>query len=146
MSIMDGKVFLIKSDTDYAMRMLVFLALTDAASPVTAAVLVEGQNIPVDFAYKILQKLRRAKILKSFKGVNGGFSLAKNPCDISLLEVVDAVQGRIIIRPCLLDDDNCVTAKPCPVSYKLQKLQQNLDDEMRGITLAEIIQVKQSIC
>jgi Rrf2 family protein len=99
---MDGKVFLIKSDTDYAMRMLVFLALTDAASPVTAAVLVEGQNIPVGFAYKILQKLRRAKILKSFKGVNGGFSLAKQACDISLLDVVEAVQGRIIIRPCLL--------------------------------------------
>ena len=142
MSIMDGKVFLIKSDTDYAMRMLVSLALIEGNSPVTAVDLTEGQNIPVDFAYKILQKLRRANIIKSFKGVNGGFSLAKKPCDLSLLDVVDAVQGRIIIRPCLLDDDNCVTAKPCPVSYKLQKLQKTLDNEMHNITLANIIQVK----
>ena len=142
MSIMDGKVFLIKSDTDYAMRMLVSLALREGNSPVTAADLTEGQNIPVDFAYKILQKLRRANIIKSFKGVNGGFSLAKKPCDISLLDVVYAVQWRIIIRPCLLDDDNCVTAKPCPVSYKLQKLQKTLDNEMHNITLANIIQVK----
>ena len=110
LSIMDGKVFLIKSDTDYAMRMLVSLALREGNSPVTAADLTEGQNIPVDFAYKILQKLRRANIIKSFKGVNGGFSLAKKPCDISLLDVVDAVQGRILLRHCLIDDDNCVTA------------------------------------
>ena len=54
---MDRKVFLIKSDTDYAMRMLVNLALRKKSVPVTAAVLIEGQNVPVDFAYKILQKL-----------------------------------------------------------------------------------------
>ncbi|MDD4923629.1 MAG: Rrf2 family transcriptional regulator [Dehalococcoidales bacterium] len=143
---MDKKVFLIKSDTDYAMRMLVCLALQRESVPVTAAVLVEGQDIPVDFAYKILQKLRRVKIIESFKGVNGGFLLAREPDKISLLEVIEAVQGRIVIRPCLLDDDNCVTAKPCPVSYKLQKLQEILDSEMQGITLAQIIQVKQSIC
>ncbi len=143
---MDRQVFLIKSDTDYAMRMLVNLALRDKSIPVTAAVLVEGQNIPVDFAYKILQKLRRAKMLKSFKGVNGGFLLAKEPEEINLLDVIESVQGSIIIRPCLLDDDNCVTAKPCPVSYKLQKLQETLDNEMKGITLAQIIQVKRSIC
>jgi Rrf2 family protein len=143
---MDNKVYLIKSDTDYALRMLVNLALRNDAGPVTAAVLVDGQNVPVDFAYKILQKLCRAKILNSFKGVNGGFVLAKKPEAISLLDVIEAVQGRIIIRPCLLGDENCVSAKPCPVSAKLQKLQETLDSEMQGITLAQIIQVKQSIC
>lgn len=142
---MDKKVYLIKSDTDYAMRMLVNLALRSDSGPVTAAVLVEGQNVPVDFAYKILQKLRRAKILNSFKGVNGGFVLAKKPEAISLLDVIEAVQGRLIIRPCLLGDDHCVSAKPCPVSVKLQKLQETFDNEMRGITLAKIIQVKQNI-
>ena len=143
---MDKKVFLIKSDTDYAMRMLVNLALREESTPVTAAVLVEGQNIPVDFAYKILQKLCRAKILESFKGLNGGFLLARELEEVNLLEVIEAVQGRIIIRPCLLDDDSCVAAKTCLVSYKLQKLQETLDNEIKGITLAQIIQVKRSIC
>ncbi len=145
MSIMDNKVYLIKSDTDYALRMLVNLALRNDAGPVTAAVLVDGQNVPVDFAYKILQKLRRAKILNSFKGVNGGFVLAKKPEEISLADIIEAVQGRLIIRPCLLGDDHCVSAKPCPVSIKLQKLQETLDNEIRGITLAKIIGIKFSI-
>ena len=100
----------------------------------------------MDFAYKILQKLRRANIIKSFKGVNGGFSLAKKPCDISLLDVVDAVQGRIIIRPVCLMMITVSRQKPCPVSYKLQKLQKTLDNEMHNITLANIIQVKRALC
>jgi len=141
---MDRKVFLIKSDTDYAMRMLVNLASRNDYTPATASFLVEGQNIPVDFAYKILQKLRRAGILKSFKGVNGGFVLAKEPDRISLLQVVEAVQGRVIIRPCLLGDDNCTSKKPCPVSLKLQKLQATFDNEMQSITLAGILRVKKS--
>jgi Rrf2 family protein len=141
---MDKKVFLIKSDTDYAMRMLINLALRGDSTPVTASILVEGQNIPVDFAYKILQKLRRAGLLKSYKGVNGGFILAKEPDQISLLQVVEAVQGHMTIRPCLLGDDNCTSEKPCPVSLKLQKLQENFDSEMHGITLAEILRIKKS--
>jgi Rrf2 family transcriptional regulator, iron-sulfur cluster assembly transcription factor len=143
---MDKKVFLIKSDTDYAMRMLVYLALKGESEPVPAGVLVEAQNVPVDFAYKILQKLCRAQILESFKGVNGGFRLAKGPEEITLLEVVDAIQGHIVVRPCLLNDNNCVSVKPCPVSLRLQKLQEILDNEMLGITLAEIIKVKRSTC
>jgi Rrf2 family protein len=143
---MDKKVFLIKSDTDYAMRMLVHLALSEEPGPVPAGVLVEAQNVPVDFAYKILQKLCKAKILKSFKGVNGGFMLAKEPEQINLLEVIEAIQGRIVIRPCLMDDNNCTSVKPCPVSLKLQKLQEVMDSEMLGITLSEIIRIKQNVC
>ena len=142
---MDKKVFLIKSDTDYAMRMLVSLALRGESIPVAVAVLVDGQDIPLEFAYKVLQKLCRAGIVKSFKGANGGFLLAKEPREISLMQVVGAVQGRIVIRPCLLNDDNCVSAKPCPVSLKLQKLQETLDSEMDGITLADIIGIKHSL-
>jgi Rrf2 family transcriptional regulator, iron-sulfur cluster assembly transcription factor len=142
---MDKKVYLIKSDTDYAMRMLVYLALKGGEAPVPAGVLVETQKIPVDFAYKILQKLCRANILKSFKGANGGFSLAKDPEHISLLEVISAIQGRIVIRPCLLDDNNCSSGKACPVSLKLQKLQETLDTEMLDITLAKIIKIKSKI-
>jgi len=143
---MNKQVFLIKSDTDYAMRMLVYLALNEEPGPVPAGVLVESQDVPVDFAYKILQKLCRAKILNSYKGVNGGFILMKSPEQISLSDVIEAVQGRIVIRPCLLNDKNCSTDKPCPVSMRLQKLQDTLDREMSEITLAKIISVKRNIC
>lgn len=139
---MDKKVHIIKSDTDYAMRMLVYLAMNGGAGPVSAAVLVETQKIPMDFAYKILQKLGRAKVVKSFKGPKGGFSLAQESHRITLLDVMEIVQGPLVIRPCVLDDDACPVRPTCPVSARLRKLQKNLRESMQNLTLAKIIRAK----
>jgi Rrf2 family protein len=140
---MDKKVHLIKADTDYAMRMLVYMALNRNTEPVSAAILVETQKIPKEFAYKILQKLCKAKMVKSSKGPNGGFSLAQEPRQITLLEVMEKVQGPLVVRPCLLDDDACPAQPSCPVSAQLRKLQKILQASMQDITLARIIRAKQ---
>ncbi|MFC1875516.1 RrF2 family transcriptional regulator [Chloroflexota bacterium] len=139
---MKKQVHLIKSDTDYAMRMLVYLAMNGKAEPVSAAVLVKAQKIPMDFAYKILQKLGKAKIVKSFKGPKGGFSLAQESRQITLLSIMEAVQGPLMIRPCLLDDGACPVRPSCPVSAQLRKLQKSLRESMQNITLAKIIRAK----
>ena len=140
---MKKQVHLIKSDTDYAMRMLVYMALNSNAEPVSAAILVETQKVPRDFAYKILQKLCKAKMVKSSTGPRGGFALAKDPWQITLLEVMETVQGPLVIRPCLLDDDACPAQPSCPVSAQLRKLQRILQESMKNITLARIIWAKQ---
>jgi Rrf2 family protein len=139
---MDKKVHIIKSDTDYAMRMLVYLAINGESGLVSAAVLAKTQKIPMDFAYKILQKLGKAKIVKSLKGPRGGFGLAQESRQITLLEVIETVQGPLIIRPCILDDDACSMRPSCPVSAKLCKLQKSLRESMQELTLAEIIRAK----
>ena len=139
---MDKKVHIIKSDTDYAMRMLVYLAINGEAGPVSAAVLVKKQKIPMDFAYKILQKLGKAKIVKSLKGPKGGFSLAQESQQITLLDVMEAVQGPLVIRPCILDDNACPVRPTCPVSAKLRKLQKSLRESLQKMTLARIIRAK----
>jgi len=139
---MDKQVHIIKSDTDYAMRMLVYLAMNGKTGPVSAAVLVKAQKIPMDFAYKILQKLGKAKIVKSFKGPKGGFSLAKESQQITLLNIIETVQGPLVIRPCLLDDDACPMYLSCPVSAQLCKIQKSLRESMQNLTLAKIIRAK----
>ena len=139
---MDKAVRLIKSDTDYAMRMLVYLAMNGGDGMVSAATLSKKQKIPLDFAYKILQKLCRAKIVKSLKGAKGGFSPLKEAQQITLLDVMETVQGPLIIRPCLLDDKACPVRPSCPVSTRLRQLQENLRESMRNLTLAEILNAK----
>lgn len=136
------QVQLIKSDTDYAMRMLVYLALNGKKEPISAATLVETQKVPMDFAYKILQKLCKAKMIKSSTGPGGGFSLVQEPRQITLLNVMETVQGPLMIRQCLLDDDACPVRLSCPVSAQLRKLQKILQQSMRNITLARIIRAK----
>ncbi len=140
---MKKQVQLIKSDTDYAMRMLVYLALNVKTEPISAATLVETQKVPMDFAYKILQKLCKAKMVKSSTGPGGGFTLAKDSQQVNLLDVTEAVQGPLMIRPCLLDDDACPARPSCPVSAQLRKLQKILQQSMQDITLARIIRAKQ---
>ena len=133
---------LIRSDTDYAMRMLVYLALWGAAKPVLAATLSETQGVPMEFAEKILRRLVKAGLLRSSRGRGGGFILAQNPKQISLLAVMEAVQGPLMVRQCLLDDDACPAHPSCPVSTELRKLQESLRKSMQRLTLARIMEAR----
>jgi Rrf2 family protein len=64
-------------------------------------------NLPMPFLAKILQSLAKQKILLSSKGPNGGFSLAREPRDINLSEVVRAIDGVDAFSKCVLHNDNC---------------------------------------
>jgi len=140
---MNKQVQLIKTDTDYAMRILVYMALEGRPTPIPSATLVETQRIPKDFAYKVLQKLCKAKMLMSFKGPKGGFRLAREPQQITLLEVMEAVQGPLMVRTCLVEAAAWPAHPSCPVSAQLRKLQGSLRESMQNIKLAGIIRVKQ---
>ena len=80
----------------------------------------------------------KAKIVNSPKGSKGGFSLAKELQQITLLDVMEVVQGPLVIRPCILDDDTCQMRPSCLVSAQLRKLQMSLRESMQNLTLAEI--------
>lgn len=135
---------LIRKDTDYAMRMLVGLACEDGHMPVAAKVLAKTQGIPEDFAYKILRKLARAGLAQGFMGANGGFRLARAPGEISLLQVVSAIQGPVVVRKCCLDMDSCPRRGACAISIKLGGLQDILTDSLARITLADILKENRS--
>ncbi|MDP2731081.1 MAG: Rrf2 family transcriptional regulator, partial [Dehalococcoidales bacterium] len=113
---------LIRTDTDYAMRILVHLARTGNKQPVGAKVLAEAQAIPESFAYKILQRLTRARITDRYMGPAGGFKLALEPERITLLQVAEAVQGPVLVRDCVLGEDACSRRPTCSISARLSKL------------------------
>ena len=78
-------------------------------------VIAREMQIPKSFLAKILQKLTRASLVKSFRGVKGGFQLARLPEEISLLDVVEAVEGELSMNVCALDQTLCGRSKACPV-------------------------------
>jgi Rrf2 family protein len=133
---------LIRKDTDYAMRVLVYLSLPDKQGPVAAKVLAKNQDIPNDFAYKILQKLTKAGLTEGYMGSQGGFTLARSPSQITLLEVVEAIQGPVIVRKCCLGLDVCPRRPSCSVSVKLEELQDSLVKFLENITLAEVLEAR----
>ena len=70
---------------------------------------------PKSFLAKILQKLVKADIARSFRGVKGGFKLSREPRDITLLDVIEAVEGSIALNACVLDRTVCGFSSICVV-------------------------------
>lgn len=73
------------------------------------------QDMPKSFVAKILQKLAKAKIVSLTRGVNGGFALRKKPSEITLLHLIEAVQGPIFINACVVDNKSCSRRSRCSV-------------------------------
>ena len=85
----------ITSKSPYAVRALAELARTGSAGPVPIGEIARRRDIPVQFLEGLFATLRRAGILQSQRGVKGGYSFARQPEEVTVLEVVEALEGRL---------------------------------------------------
>ncbi len=104
----------ITRETDYAIRCVCYLAQRPKEI-VQVDEISKGTSVPRDFMAKILQKLARAVIVRSHRGANGGFELARSPSAISFLDVIEAVQGPVSMNVCALDRKLCSRGGSCTV-------------------------------
>jgi Rrf2 family cysteine metabolism transcriptional repressor len=88
-------VLAITSKSPYAVRALAELARTGSAGPVPIGEIARRREIPVQFLEGLFATLRRAGILQSQRGVKGGYSFARPPSELTVLEVVEALEGRL---------------------------------------------------
>ena len=91
------------SADDYAVRAMIHLACLPEGASAMRNDIAEVQKIPGSYMAKILRKLVRAGLLRSSRGVNGGFSMARPAAEISLLEIVEAIEGPLGMAPCVPD-------------------------------------------
>ncbi len=100
---------------DYGIRSVLFLSRQPFKKIIFISEIAAEYSIPRTFLAKILQKLVKAKIVRSYRGVKGGFSLAKPSKDISVLTVLEALEGKVALNLCLEDKRKCNFSKKCPV-------------------------------
>src|SRR6516165_9892587 len=81
--------------SSYALHAVVFMAAQKQNKPVASHLVAQARGIPERFLLKVLKPLVSARVLQSIKGPNGGYRLARGPHDITLLEVLEAVDGPI---------------------------------------------------
>lgn len=103
----------IKRETDYAIRCVTYLAARRGQIAVIEEI-SKNALVPGKFLAKILQKLARAGIVKSHRGVKGGFELAREPALINFLEITEAIQP-VEMNACVLDDRACALSGTCAV-------------------------------
>ncbi len=128
---------IVKRETDYALRSISRLAETEGFLPVSA--LAEGVNAPEFFLRKIMQRLNQAGIVESRQGPFGGYRLAVPAKSISLLDVIETVQGPLVMNECFAEPEVCSRTKSCPVRARLAELQVELNAELAGIRLSDVL-------
>jgi len=96
-------------------------------------------NIPVHFLAKILQALSEKDVLKSYKGVHGGFTLQRSPEKIRLIDVVEAIDGLDFLESCVLGFPGCGTGKPCPVHDRWGAVRDQIRGMLSEDSLADLL-------
>lgn len=121
---------------EYALRAAVWLA--DHGEGQTTQEIAEATKVPPSYLSKVLQNLRRAGIVHGQRGVGGGFTLARPPVEISILDVVQAVDPIERIRTCPLGIPSH-GANLCPLHRKLDDAIGHVSSAFATTTLAELV-------
>ena len=101
----------------YGIRAMVYLAQHESGSLLSRDI-AHALHVPEYFLAKILQDLSRSRLLDSFKGRGGGFRLGRPADRITLLEVIEAIDGPNFGQNCLLGLPECSDSSPCPLHYQ----------------------------
>ncbi len=132
----------LRRNTDYALRAVVNLAGRYGGEPVSTRDLAKSEDVPYQLACKLLQKLHQAGLVDSAMGPQGGFYLSRAPGGISVLEVVEAIQGPISLNRCVLGVGACPREGNCTISERLIELQRQINEYLGGLDLDELLRHK----
>ncbi|MBU5298795.1 Rrf2 family transcriptional regulator [Clostridium sporogenes] len=137
----------ITQEADYALRVILYLSKLGYGERVEARIISEQEGLPLRFLLKLLRKLTKSGIVVSFRGVKGGYALNKQPKDINLKDVIEAIDGPICINRCIYDPRYCNAGKNgnCEIHRSLCKIQRKLVSELESVNFEEILDQKGSI-
>lgn len=128
----------ITRQTDYAIRCVLYLAEHPDEVKVVDEI-AKAKSIPKVFLAKILQKLSKAGIVRSYRGVKGGFELAKRPKQISLLDIIEAIEGPVAMNICAIDRRLCNMSNSCSVHPVWVKLRMDTENKLRRYSIDKLI-------
>lgn len=129
----------ITRQTEYAIRGLQELARRNSGDPVQLKSIAKACEVSEAFLAKIFQMLSQENIVKSHRGVKGGFSLGRDMKEITMLEVVEVCEGGIALNHCLRKVDPCQNRDDCDISKAWRKAQEALIDALQQTSLKDIV-------
>ena len=127
-------------ESDYALRIITSLATHEGV--VDAKTLAEETSVTQRFTLKILHKLTTAGMINSYKGVNGGYKLAVSADSITLRQVIELIDGPIMMVRCLESSESCALNKDktaCIYHHIFDTISLDLAKKLSGITISDVI-------
>jgi Rrf2 family protein len=134
---------------EYGVRVMVHLAREgedhDDAAPIPLGAIADAEGLPLAYLEHLVQRLRRAGLVESRRGAHGGYSLARPPSEVTMAEVVEALEGEIVPIECITADaDGAVVCaregvRPCPTKLLWTRVQGSIVRTLRETTLADLV-------
>src|SRR5512137_955663 len=128
----------ITRQADYAVRAVRYLAKQGPNERSATSTVAREMKIPPSFLAKIVSQLSIAGLLHTSRGARGGVSLARDPKEITLLDVVEAIDGPILLNECVGNPGGCAFNEECPMHPIWMDTQQVLVDRLRKTNFASL--------
>ena len=126
-------------EADYALRIMDVLARTPRR--MEARAISEKACVTLRFSLKILRKLVSQGIVRSYRGARGGYQIAKPLEEITVCEVLETIEGPLVLNRCVLDSNSCTRTsdKRCPYHYLFEHLTDHVRAQLSAVTLASVV-------
>ncbi len=128
----------LSKQTDYGILLLTRFVDTGEATTLTARALAEGTGIPLPTVSKVLKLLAREDLLASHRGARGGYSLAKQPSDIPVVDIIHALEGGVALTECVWSPGECDHEITCRVGANWRLINDAVVDALRRISLLDM--------
>jgi Rrf2 family transcriptional regulator, cysteine metabolism repressor len=132
---------------EYGIRVMAHLARSDAGKPISLGSIADAEGLPLAYLEHLVQRLRKAGLVESRRGAHGGYTLAREAEDITMAEVVRALEGDIAPIECISADPDgtlvCVREgqaghDPCPTKLLWTRVQGSIVRTLNEMTLADL--------
>ena len=124
---------------EYAVRCLLYVAGQGFGKVVSRREIASAMQIPDQFLGKIAQQLARSGFIEIVQGAKGGYRLLKSPQKMTLLDVVEAVDGEIFLNDCLMKPDSCFRNPHCTVYLVWKKAREQLRETLREASFERLL-------
>lgn len=134
---------------EYAIIGLLYLAKQPAERTIMIDEISEAEGVPKSFLAKIFQSLAKGGFVRSHRGAGGGFSLARSPAEITVLQVLHCVEGALALQKCVTDDPECVVSttrmSSCTLCAVFTEAQNRVNEVFARTTLAGLLHPKPQV-
>jgi len=136
---------LLTKKADYGIRIVLELSKMPSGTLISTKELARRQGIPLPFLSKIVAELASAQILETKRGAKGGVKLSVSPEAISLLDIMEAVDGPVGLSYCAVEPGRCHREPHCSIRCCLMKVQETLRNELQNISIASLVQTESTL-
>jgi Rrf2 family protein len=122
----------------YGVKAMVDLAIHYGGEPISIKTISERQNISEYYLEQLFSPLRKAELIRSIRGAQGGYVLSRSPKDITIAEIMEVLEGPIEISNCL-DENSCNNVDCCATRLLWAKIKNSIDSVTKSTTLQDIL-------